>query len=44
VELAVSDELPLERLVTTRLPAAEYAQGIELVRSSRREVKVVLEW
>jgi threonine dehydrogenase-like Zn-dependent dehydrogenase len=43
-ELAVTGGLPLERLVTTRLRAEEFARGVELVRSSRREVKVVLVW
>jgi len=45
VRLAVSGELPLERVITHRLPAAQFAQGIELMRGRRGDViKVVLEW
>jgi 2-desacetyl-2-hydroxyethyl bacteriochlorophyllide A dehydrogenase len=45
VRLAVSGELPLQRLVTHQLPAKCFAEGIELVRSRRDDViKVVLEW
>ncbi len=45
VSLAVSGELPLQRLVTQRLPAEHFAEGIELVRSRKDNVvKVVLEW
>jgi threonine dehydrogenase-like Zn-dependent dehydrogenase len=45
VRLAISGELPLERLISHRLPAAQFAQGIELMRSRRGDViKVVLEW
>jgi threonine dehydrogenase-like Zn-dependent dehydrogenase len=39
------DSLPLARLVTHRLPAERFAEGIELMRSRRGDViKVVLEW
>jgi 2-desacetyl-2-hydroxyethyl bacteriochlorophyllide A dehydrogenase len=45
VELTVEGELPLERLITHRLPAQRFAEGIELTRSRRADVvKVVLEW
>jgi len=45
VRLATEGTLPLERLVTQRLPAARFAEGVELVRSRRADViKVVLEW
>ena len=45
VRLATAARLPLERLVTQRLPAARFAEGVELVRSRRPDViKVVLEW
>jgi 2-desacetyl-2-hydroxyethyl bacteriochlorophyllide A dehydrogenase len=45
VELAVESELPLERLITHRLPVQRFAEGIELTRSRRADVvKVVLEW
>ncbi len=43
--LAVGGELPLQRLITRRLPAERFAEGIELVRSRDSDVvKVVLEW
>jgi alcohol dehydrogenase len=45
VHLAVDGNLPLERLVTHRLPASHFTEGIDLTRSRRGEViKVVLEW
>jgi len=45
VKLAVEGSLPLERLVTHRLPAEQFRRGIELVRSRSGDVvKVVLEW
>jgi D-arabinitol dehydrogenase (NADP+) len=45
VALATGGTLPLERLVTQRLPAARFTEGVELVRSRRPDVvKVVLEW
>jgi 2-desacetyl-2-hydroxyethyl bacteriochlorophyllide A dehydrogenase len=45
VELAVEGELPLERLITHRLPVHRFAEGVELTRSRRADVvKVVLEW
>jgi 2-desacetyl-2-hydroxyethyl bacteriochlorophyllide A dehydrogenase len=45
VRLAVEGNLPLARLITHRLPAAQFAEGIEFVRSGSGEViKVVLEW
>ncbi|MGE5221908.1 MAG: zinc-dependent alcohol dehydrogenase [Omnitrophica WOR_2 bacterium] len=45
VRLAVVRRLPLEKLLTHRLPAARFAEGIELTRSKQVDlVKVVLEW
>jgi threonine dehydrogenase-like Zn-dependent dehydrogenase len=45
VQLAVSGELPMTRLVTKRLPAAQFAEGMELMRRRQGDViKVVLEW
>ena len=45
VRLAVEGQLPLARLVTHRLPVAQFAQGIDLVRRRRGDViKVVLEF
>ena len=44
VEIATSGRLPLSRLVTKTLPAADFAEAVELTRSSREEVKVVMEW
>ncbi len=45
VRLATEGQLPLARLVTHRLPAARFAEGVELMRSRQPDViKVVLEW
>ncbi|MBN1138823.1 MAG: zinc-binding dehydrogenase [Anaerolineae bacterium] len=45
VRLAVEGALPLASLVTQRLPAAQFPQGIAMARSHRGDViKVVLEW
>jgi threonine dehydrogenase-like Zn-dependent dehydrogenase len=45
VRLALDAAFPLGRLVTHRLPASRFAEGIELVRSrAAGVVKVVLEW
>ena len=45
VHLATHGALPLGRLVTQRLPAAQFAQGVETTRQGRGDmVKVVLEW
>ena len=45
VRLAVGGDLPLDRLVTHRLPSERFREGIELVRSRHSGViKVVLEW
>lgn len=45
VKLAGSAAIPLWRLVTHRLPASQFAQGIELTRQNRDNmIKVVLEW
>ncbi len=44
VRLATAGQLPLERLISRRLPASNYAEGIDLVRRSRDVIKVVLEW
>jgi threonine dehydrogenase-like Zn-dependent dehydrogenase len=45
VSLATEGQLPLARLVTHRLPAARFADGVKLMRSHQADVvKVVLEW
>ena len=44
VGLAVSGKLPLQRLISRRLPARHFAEAFELVRSSRDTAKVVLDW
>ena len=45
VHLATEGDLPLSRLVTHRLPAERFAEGMALARSRRGDViKVVLEW
>jgi threonine dehydrogenase-like Zn-dependent dehydrogenase len=45
VRLAVDERLPLDRLLTHRLPADRFAEGLDLVRARRGDVvKVVLEW
>ena len=45
VALAASGELPLARLVSHRLPATRFAEGIALTRErDSGAVKVVLEW
>ena len=44
VDLAVRGALPLDDLITHRLPAAEFHQAIRLARHDRTAIKVVLEW
>jgi len=44
VTLATNGTLPLERLITHRLPARDFHQAIELTRHDRSAVKVVIEW
>lgn len=44
VRLAISGQLPLERLVSRRLAAASFETALNLARHSREMVKVVLEW
>jgi threonine dehydrogenase-like Zn-dependent dehydrogenase len=45
VRLAVEGDLPLDRLITHRIPAKQFREGIELMRSHRHEgIKVVFEW
>ncbi|HUW58151.1 MAG TPA: zinc-binding dehydrogenase [Planctomycetota bacterium] len=45
VRLAVEEKLPLDRLVTHRLPASRFAEGLALTRDrTSGAVKVVLEW
>jgi L-iditol 2-dehydrogenase len=43
VELAVAGKVPLQRLISRRLPLASGVEGLELVRRSRDLVKVVME-
>lgn len=44
VELALGEEIPLDRLISHRLPARSYAEAFELVRNGRDAIKVVLDW
>jgi len=44
VRLATSGQVPLERLISRRLPARRFAEAVELAGRSRDVVKVVLEW
>ena len=45
VRLATDEKLPLARLITHRLAASRFAEGIELVRARRPDViKAVMEW
>ena len=45
VRLSVEGRLPLEKLVTQRIPIEHFAEGMELTRSRRGDVvKVVMEW
>jgi threonine dehydrogenase-like Zn-dependent dehydrogenase len=44
VELATSGKLPLEQLISRRIPAARGGDAVQVVRNSRDLVKVVLEW
>jgi len=45
VRLAVEERLPLERLVTHRVPVERFQEGVELTRSRQGDVvKVVMEW
>jgi hypothetical protein len=42
--LAVSGKVPLERIISKRLPPASGVEAVQLVRDSRDLIKVVLEW
>jgi len=44
IALAVGGDLPLDRLVIHRLPAHDFARAIDLTRTDRSAVKVVIEW
>ena len=45
VRLAVSGEIPLARLVTHRVPATRFMDGMAITRSRKEDViKVVLDW
>jgi len=44
VRFACEESLPLDRLVSHRLPVERFEEGVELVRNCRDAVKVVLEW
>ena len=44
VRLATAGTLALERLITQRFPASQFAAAVELVRTSREAVKVLLQW
>ena len=42
--LAVERQLPLDRLITCRLPVDQFEQALELARNDRQQTKVVMEW
>jgi threonine dehydrogenase-like Zn-dependent dehydrogenase len=45
VRLAVSRQVPLERLISHRFPAAQFSEALALVRGRHGDVmKVILEW
>jgi len=44
VRLATSGAVPLDQLISRRLPAASFAEAIDLARHSRDVIKVVMEW
>ena len=44
VRLAVEGAVPLARLVSRRLPAASFAEAVDLARTDRDVIKVVMEW
>jgi threonine dehydrogenase-like Zn-dependent dehydrogenase len=44
VRLALTGAVPLARLASRRLPAAAFAEALEMTRNSRDVVKVVMEW
>lgn len=45
MQLAVEGDLPLEKLVTHRIPASRFSEGMDLMRSRRGDViKIVMEW
>ncbi len=44
VRLAVTGAVPLERLVSRRLPASSFAEALEMTRKSRDVVKIVMQW
>lgn len=44
VRLATSGEVPLGQLVSKVLPVSSYAEALDLARSSRDVIKVVLSW
>ena len=44
VRLATSGALPLDRLVSHRLPAASFEQAVELTRRAPEVIKVLIEW
>ena len=45
VRLAVEDRLPLDKLITHRLPAEQFEEGLILMQSREQNViKVILEW
>jgi len=44
VRLAVTGAVPLERLISRRLPASSFAEALDLARHGRDVIKVVMEW
>lgn len=44
VRLAAAKDIPLQRLITHRFRADQFSEAINVVRTSRSAVKVVLQW
>ena len=42
--LAVERQLPLDKLITCRLPIDQFEQALELARNDRQQMKVVMTW
>ena len=42
--LAVERQLPIDRLITCRLPIDQFEHAIDLARNDRQQMKVVMEW
>ena len=44
VRLVVEDGLPLDKLISCRLPAEQFQRGVDVTRADRDTIKVVLQW